>query len=112
MQLETSIRSKIEKAFEPSFFEIENESSKHHRPPGSETHFRLLIVSNKFNGVSRVERQRQVANLFDEERAAGLHALSQRVYTEEEWSKAQGNTDLATPTCHNGLKWDPLAKKT
>lgn len=112
MKLESSIRSKIEKAFEPSFFEIENESSNHHRPPGSETHFRLLIVSDKFVGVSRVDRQRQVANLFDDERAAGLHALAQRVYTPEEWAKAQGNVDLTSPTCRGGLDHDPRAKKS
>ncbi len=110
MKLEKSIRSKIEKAFQPSFFELENESSKHHRPPGSETHFRLLVVADIFEGVSRVDRQRQVAALFDEERSQGLHALSQRVYTAKEWAEAQNKTDLKTPDCRDGLRWDPLVK--
>lgn len=103
MKLETSMREKVEKAFAPSYFEIENESHKHHRPAGSETHFRLVIVSDKFEGVSRVERQRQVAALFDQERDQGLHALSQRVMTEKEWSAVKDNFEMKSPTCrgHN-----------
>lgn len=102
MKLQNSIQAKIEKAFKPSHFEIENESSNHHRPAGSETHFRLVVVSDHFEGVSRVERQRQVAALFDEERAAGLHALTQRVMTTKEWDAVKADFEMKSPTCRGG----------
>ena len=88
-KLEASISSKLQKAFQPEYFEIENESAKHHRPAGSETHFRVVVVSSKFQGLSRVDRQRMVANLLDEERALGLHAFTQKTFTPEEWVTAK-----------------------
>jgi len=51
MTREESIRQKIENAFKPSYFEIENESAKHHRSPEEETHFRVVIVSEVFQGL-------------------------------------------------------------
>lgn len=100
MSIEASIRSKIESAFSPTYFEIENESHKHSRG-GAETHFRLIVVSEKFEGLSRVDRQRQVANLFDDERAQGLHALSQRTMTPKEWGEFKDKLDFKTPDCQH-----------
>lgn len=100
MSLEASIRQKLEAAFSPSYLEIENESHKHSRG-GAETHFRLIVVSEKFSGLSRVDRQRAVANLFDDERAAGLHALSQRTFTAAEWAEMKDKLDLKSPACRH-----------
>jgi stress-induced morphogen len=98
MKMETSIRAKLESAFAPTYLEIENESHKHSRG-GSETHFRLIVVSPKFEGLSRVDRQRQVSNLFDTERSEGLHALSQRTFTPAEWSEMKDKLTLKSPAC-------------
>jgi len=100
MTLETSIRQKLETTFSPTYLEIENESHKHSRG-GAETHFRIIVVSEKFEGLSRVDRQRQVANLFDSERAQGLHALSQRTFTPKEWEEAKDKLDLKSPACRH-----------
>jgi len=59
-------------------------------------------VSPNFEGLSRVDRQRQVANLFDEERSQGLHALSQRTFTPDEWEKMKDKLDLKSPACLHG----------
>jgi BolA protein len=101
MNLEASIRQKIESTFSPTYFEIENESHKHSRG-GAETHFRIIVVSGKFEGFSRVDRQRQVANLFDEERNQGLHALAQRTFTPSEWEKMKDQLTLKSPACQHG----------
>ncbi len=101
MKLESSIRQKLETTFSPTYLEIENESHKHSRG-GAETHFRLIVVSEKFAGLSRVDRQRQVANLFDEERALGLHALSQRTFTPQEWLEMKDKLTLNSPACQHG----------
>jgi stress-induced morphogen len=71
----------------PVHFELENESDQHSGPKGRETHFKLLIVSPQFENQSRVDRQRQVFDLLKNEMQTGLHALSLRALTPEEWEK-------------------------
>jgi BolA protein len=56
--MKINIQSKIVSNLSPSHFEIYNESSKHNVPPGSETHFKLVIISNTFEGKSLIERHR------------------------------------------------------
>lgn len=100
MKIEESIRRKLESTFSPSYLEIENESQKHSRG-GAETHFRVIVVSERFAGLSRVDRQRLVAGLFNEERDLGLHALSQRTFTPAEWEQFKDKLDLKTPACRH-----------
>ncbi len=104
MKHEQAIRQKIEKAFNPDYYELENESSKHSVPPGSETHFRLLIVSESFQGMARIDRQRQVNQLLADELAHGVHALSQRALTPEEWEKTKDQYPMVSPQCRGGSK--------
>lgn len=98
MGIAESIEQKLRSAFEPAHFELDNESHTHHRG-GDETHFRVVVVSAKFEGVARVDRQRQVYALLDEERSAGLHALAMWTYTPAEWSRLHPETDLDSPAC-------------
>jgi BolA protein len=53
------------------------------RPEG-ETHYRLAMVSDAFEGLSRVARQRLVMEALTEEFASGLHALSLDLKTPQE----------------------------
>ena len=74
------IRSKLEAALAPLLLEIVDESAKHAghagaRPEG-ETHFRLTIVSPRFTGQSRIDRQRLVYQLLASEMASRVHALA------------------------------------
>ena len=94
--IEESMRAKIQSNLQPIYFELANESHlhSHHQAMLSvvdkaETHFNLLIVSNAFAGLSRVDRQRLVSSLFAEERLRGLHALSMQTMTEGEWKKTK-----------------------
>lgn len=87
----------------PSVLEIENESDNHSGPPGRETHFKVLIVSEKFESLSRVDRQRLIHDLLKEELKSGLHALSQRALTPSEWSKTNSNL-FNSPDCLGGSK--------
>ena len=98
MTLEASIRQKIEQSFQPIYFELENESHKHSRGD-AETHFRIIVVSDLFEGMTRIDRQRAVANLFEFEREQGLHALSQRTFTAKEWADWKDKLTLKTPNC-------------
>ena len=53
-------------------------------------HFRALIVSARFAGMNRVERQRVVFAALAEEMGADIHALSMRTLTPDEWRAESG----------------------
>lgn len=81
MSVVDRIEKKLEEAFEPAQLEVINESHLHagHQPgfDGSgESHLRIRIVSEAFDGVGRVERHRKINALLREELDRGLHALA------------------------------------
>jgi len=88
MTIEQEIKKIIEAQFTPTHLEVINESHKHAGHAGDDgsgqTHFKLIVVSTGFQGLSRVERQKEVnktlISLFDR----GLHALSMRLLSPEE----------------------------
>ena len=49
--------------------------------------FSLVMVSPEFTGLTSIKRHRLVNNLLKEEFDAGLHALSLKLKTPEEWDK-------------------------
>jgi len=78
-------------AFPPEKLELRDESAKHagHAgrhglPANAETHFHVLLVSDAFAGVSRVDRSRRVHDLLAAEFSNGLHALSLTLRTKAE----------------------------
>ena len=100
MKIEKALKEKLEEAFQPVYLHVQNDSHGHSR--GHETHFTVVVVSSLFVGKSRVDRSRMIASLFDQEREAGLHALSQRAFTPEEWDKVKDNFQVEPPACHGG----------
>ncbi|KTD04058.1 regulator of penicillin binding proteins and beta lactamase transcription (morphogene) [Legionella geestiana] len=77
---------------------IDDESSGHQVPAGAETHFKVVMVSEAFTGLSRVARHRLINGLCDAERASGLHALSLHLYTPDEW-KCRSQQAPDSPAC-------------
>jgi BolA protein len=74
------ITEKLTAAFAPASLRVVDESHQHaghagHRP-GGETHFRLYIVSQAFQGKSRVDRHRMINQTLAGELAGGVHALA------------------------------------
>lgn len=53
--IEQSIRDKLVKILSPSHIEIINESYMHNVPKNSETHFKVLVVSNKFKDITLIK---------------------------------------------------------
>ncbi len=101
---EQRIYELVEKAFSPEQLGLENESSHHSVPPGSETHFKLLLVSKHFEGKSRIDRQRLVNELLKGELASGLHALTQKTLTPAEWDLQKDSLNFISPECMGGSK--------
>lgn len=101
MKIENSILQKISQAFQPELLDLVNESSDHRVPENSETHFKLILVSEKFRGVSRVQRHQQVYALLEEERRWGLHALALWIYSPEEWAQLPSKDKMVSPKCRH-----------
>ncbi|MGQ3891240.1 BolA family protein [Legionella sp. CNM-4043-24] len=58
---------------------------------GDGYHYQLIVVSEAFAGKSLVARQQWVyAKLKDYITTGGLHALSMKTWTHEEWEKKRG----------------------
>src|SRR5437868_15527271 len=102
--MEQALRASIEKAFAPEYFELENESHMHSVPPNSETHFRLLVVSDIFAGKPRIDRSRLVNDTIKPYMERGLHALSQRTFTPVEWEAVKDTFEMVSPECRGGSK--------
>ena len=79
--LVTLLEEKMRKAFDPQSLEIINESHLHagHQPGfdgQGESHIRIRMVAEHFNGMSRVNIHRAINETCADEIAAGLHALA------------------------------------
>jgi BolA protein len=84
----------------PILLEVQNESNYHQVPVNSETHFKVTVVSDKFENTSRVMRHRWINDLLATELKSGLHALSLHLYTPAEWDTKQGQVPNS-PACKN-----------
>lgn len=103
MVIQTSIEHKIQGALQPVFLEVANESHMHNVAPGSESHFKVTVVSREFDGKLPVARHRILNRLLAEELAGAVHALSLHTYTPEEWQDKHGEV-RNSPPCMGGSK--------
>jgi BolA protein len=80
MSMSSTIQDKLQAAFAPSLLQVIDESEQHRGHggwrEGGETHFRVVIRSAQFDGMSRVARQRAVYGALREEMAGPVHALA------------------------------------
>jgi BolA protein len=77
---------------------IINESFMHNVPIDSESHFKILIVSNEFNNLSLLDRHKIIyKNLGSLMKK--IHALSIHAYNEEEFKS--NPVILKSPECAN-----------
>jgi BolA protein len=88
LSIQSTIEAKLNETFSPSRMTVLNESHLHagHNHSGSdhhaafdgsgETHFRVRIVADAFDGMSRIDRHRAVNALLAHELENGVHALA------------------------------------
>jgi BolA protein len=91
LNYQTRIRQKLVAAFAPSLLEIKDDSKKHaghagHHAEG-ETHFAVMIVSEKFAGLGLLARHRLVYDALKDELAERVHALNISAKTAAEHQK-------------------------
>jgi BolA family transcriptional regulator, general stress-responsive regulator len=102
MTIEDDIHTKIATALQPQHLEVINESNNHSVPPGSESHFKLVIVTTAFNDKTLVARHRIINKLLADELAGPVHALALHTLTPAEWAAA--GTAPVSPPCMGGSK--------
>ncbi|MEN8165898.1 MAG: BolA/IbaG family iron-sulfur metabolism protein [Pseudomonadota bacterium] len=103
MTTQETIQQKLQTAFSPMHLEVINESDNHNVPAGSESHFKVVLVSKAFKGESLLARHRQVNKLLADELQGGVHALALHTMTPEDWFN-QGGKVRQSPECLGGSK--------
>lgn len=80
MSVATTIERKLRDAFSPQMLELVDESERHRGHAGwregGETHFRLRMRAEAFEGEGRIARQRAVNRVLAEELSGPVHALA------------------------------------
>ena len=100
--MQSTIETKLMQAFETEYLQVENESHMHNVAPGSESHFKVTIVSDSFADQMLIKRHRQVNQTLADE-LQQIHALALHTYSPEEWSERQGRVSKS-PNCRGGGK--------
>ena len=89
MKRKINIENLILKIFKPEFLSVIDVSEQHrgHKnfKEGVESHFEIIIVSEKFINLSRIERHRMVNRTLKEEFLSDLHSVVLKTYTSEEY---------------------------
>lgn len=102
--VESRIHTKLGVGFQPVHLEVINESHMHSVPPGSETHFKVVLASVQFAGKRQVQRHQAVYACLAEELQSGVHALALHTFSPEEWQASSQVS--ASPQCLGGSKHD------
>ena len=98
--IQNQLQGRLEAHFLPVFAEIVNESHMHNVPPGSESHFKVTLVSNRFEGLRLVKRHQEVYGLLTDLMQGPIHALALHTMTASEWEAIGTVPD--SPDCRGG----------
>ena len=101
MSTASEIHDLVVEALSPVRLDVVDESHRHNVPPGAESHFKLVIVSDAFDGEGLLARHRRVNRLLVEQLAGSVHALGLHTHTPAEWT-ARGESVPASPPCRGG----------
>ncbi|MFT2099193.1 BolA/IbaG family iron-sulfur metabolism protein [Marinomonas sp. 2405UD66-6] len=100
MIIQSQIDQSIRDNFDVYHMTLENESYMHNVPEGSESHFKLVLVSNAFEGKRLVQRHQFIYGTLQAEMTK-IHALAMHLYTVSEWEERQSVAPMS-PKCHGG----------
>ncbi len=103
MSRKAAIESTLRDALTPVHLEVLDESYMHSVPEGAESHFRLTVVSEGFEGEKLLARHRRINKLLAPEFNVGLHALALHTWTPAEWFEKGGRVP-ESPLCLGGSK--------
>jgi len=102
MTIQQIIETKLSSNFSIEHLAVENESHMHNVAPGSESHFKVILVSEDFNELVLIKRHRLVIKALQQEMQE-IHALALHTMTPDEWSSREGKV-ADSPHCLGGGK--------
>lgn len=102
MSTHQTIHDKLVDALTPAALEVINESHMH-SGPATESHFKVVVVAERFEGLPLIRRHRLVNETLADELAGVVHALSIHAYTPQQW-QARGGEIPRSPPCRGGSK--------
>ena len=80
---ESTIFKKLSDNFSPTHLEVINESHKHighsQSPNSGNSHFLIIITSDKLQGMSRLAGQRKIYKVLEKEMKNQIHALQIKI---------------------------------
>jgi BolA protein len=84
----TQIEDKLRRALDPVELDVIDQSAAHAGHAGAASgggHYRVICVSDAFEGMSQVQRQRRVYEILADEMRASIHALSMTCLSRSEY---------------------------
>ena len=96
MDIVQKIKDRLHFEFSPHILEMVDESHMHGNSKPS--HLRILIVSDAFEGLNKVQRHQRVYRTIGKDLIQEIHAFSQQTYTLTEWEKT--GIRASSPPCH------------
>ena len=101
MSIQSDIQQKLEQSFSPEFILVENESHMH-SGPAPESHFKVTMASDAFEGKRKVARHQAVYAQVKDELDGPVHALALHLYSPDEWADRSEIPD--SPLCASKSK--------
>ncbi|MEZ4280280.1 MAG: BolA family protein [Myxococcota bacterium] len=90
------LESRIRDSLSASHVEVVDESHLHVGHAGAQSgggHFRVVVVSGRFEGLSRVKAQQLVYAAMGEWMGREIHALSMQIFTPDAWRDRDPSAD-------------------
>lgn len=103
MNIQDFIEQTLDRELTPIFLDVADESHMHNVAPGAQSHFKVTVVSAKFEGERLIARHRRVNTLLAEALAGPVHALALHTYTPLQWQE-RGHEINVSPQCLGGSK--------
>jgi BolA protein len=85
------LEAALREAFSPESIEVLDESHRHRGHPGAASgggHFRVILVSGRFEGRTRIERHRMVYETLGDWMGSEIHALALETWSPSERRRA------------------------
>lgn len=102
MNIAQRIEELVKQSVNCSEYYLENESHMH-SGDATDSHFKLILVSDDFSDKRAVQRHQSIYKALAELMNNPVHALALHLFTEQEWAVKE-DKQLLSPKCLGGSK--------
>jgi BolA protein len=96
------IEQKLQAALLPTHLEVVDETHRHNVPEDAQSHYKVIAVSEVFQGKPLIQRHRIINQALEAELSGGIHALALHTMTPEEWFNKGGEAPQSPPCLGGG----------